>query len=98
MKFVYILGACALLTLTACSKHDGTHATDVVHTAEENAKALAPTAEPIKFDDEHLPKMGGTTENTTAEAVAEAAETPSENTAEAVAEESATTESTESAQ
>lgn len=59
MKALFALSALFLtLSLTACGGGHGTKAVEVVEAAEANAKALAPTAEPIKFDDENLPKMG----------------------------------------
>lgn len=70
MKKTLILTALAL-ALTACGgDHEKTHAVDVVETAEQNAKAVAPVAEPIKFDDEKSATTAPATEPT-----AEATET-----------------------
>lgn len=60
MKYLLIF---AVLVLAGCSKHEGhdethMHAAEAVEIAQANAKALAPTAQEIKFDDEGMPKMG----------------------------------------
>lgn len=61
MKTVFALSAlCVALSLTACNKHHGTHAVEMLETAEAEAKAKAPAVKPLKFDDENAPKAGST--------------------------------------
>lgn len=60
MKYLLVL---TVLMLASCAKHEGhdgthMHASEAVEIAQNNAKALAPTAPEIKFDDEGMPKMG----------------------------------------
>lgn len=61
MKKTLVLTALAL-ALTACGgdDHSKVYAVDVVETAEQNAKAATPVAQPITFDDENAPKAGET--------------------------------------
>lgn len=81
MKKTLILTALAL-ALTACGgDHEKTHAVDVVETAEQNAKAAAPVAQPITFDDEKTAKASETpapAETTSEPAPAEATDKPAE--------------------
>lgn len=51
------LGATLVLLVGCSDHHDTVNAVDVIPIAERNAQAVAPVAEPITFDDEHLPKM-----------------------------------------
>ncbi len=65
-----LISLLAISVLTACGNdhHEKMHAVDAVKLAEQNALANAPVAEPIKFDDEGMPKMGSTATTDTATA------------------------------
>lgn len=47
------------LLLSACGGHNNPKAVDKLEEAEANAKANAPKAEEVKFDDHGQPTMGG---------------------------------------
>lgn len=54
-----IVGVATVLTLTACGGHDDVKAVDKLAEAEAAAKAAAPKAESITFDDAGQPTVGG---------------------------------------
>lgn len=59
------------LGLSACGDEHGhghVHAVDAIEEAQTAALAKAPKADPIKFDDEHLPRAGSTTQTATTDA------------------------------
>lgn len=56
-----LIASTVLLTACGGEKHDKVYAEEMVKTAEENAKKLAPEAEKITFGDEGAPKAGEAT-------------------------------------
>lgn len=97
MKKTLVLTA-LVLALTACGgdDHSKVYAVDVVETAEQNAKDVAPVAEPIKFDDENAPKAGeaSAATETTSGAPAETAENSTETSEETKADDAKADEKT----
>lgn len=93
-----LLAIAAALALTACGSHghEKVYAKDMTKAAEEAAIAAAPTAEPIKFEDDGAALFPGTVTATrkapaAAEpATAETTETTAEATAETAAAENST--------
>lgn len=69
------LGATLVLLVGCSDHHDTVNAVDVIPIAERNAQAVAPVAEPITFDDEHLPKMSEMANSDTQESDAQETET-----------------------
>lgn len=64
-KYCIIASTLLAVALTACGdKKEQVYAVDAVQEAEAKAIANAPKAEPMKFDDEHLPPLTGTTTTT----------------------------------
>lgn len=59
-----LIASIALLTACGGDHADTVKAEDMIKTAEQNAKALAPVAEKVTFGDEGGPKAGETTANT----------------------------------
>lgn len=81
LKPLALLGLIALLGACGDHNHNTVHAVDVVPLAEQNAQAAAPVAEPITFDDEHLPKMSELSDTSTAQTPNDATGGPLDNNA-----------------
>lgn len=65
MKLSALSAVVLVLMLSACgSGHQSVKATDRIEQAALRATQNAPQAQAIKFDDEHLPKVGAATTDT----------------------------------
>lgn len=82
-----LIATSTLLTACGGDKHGKVYAEEVVKVAEQNAKAAAPQAESVKFDDEGAPKAGETTATDTATTAT--ADTAAASTTESTATDSA---------
>lgn len=83
-----LIATSTLLTACGGDKHDKVYAEEMVKVAEQNAKAAAPQAETVKFDDEGAPKAGETTATDTTTTAT--ADTAAASTTESTATDSAT--------